>query len=88
MKIEADGREGCNAVASTTFKRRKGVEGLTWAELFAKWTSVVETLKAEGVEVVNPGHALEGALSIRYGYGLSTCRLCMVLVQMGCPSVR
>lgn len=65
MKLQADGRpEGGDGVLSTT-KQQKGIEGLTLAELSAKWSKVVETLKEDGVKVVNPDHAFEGALSIR-----------------------
>eukprot|EP00752_Nemacystus_decipiens_P017045 g15262.t1 len=65
MKFEADEREDRKAVPSTTAKQYEGVDGLTRAELCAKWTNVVDALNAEGVKVVNPDHALEGALSIR-----------------------
>lgn len=66
MKLEADGRpEGGKGVVT---KQHKGIEGLTLAELSAKWSNVVETLKGDGVKVINPDHALEGALSIRCAY--------------------
>lgn len=65
MELQADGRpEGGNGVFSTT-KQQKGIEGLTLAELSAKWSKVVETLREDRVKVVNPDHAFEGALSIR-----------------------
>lgn len=52
-------------VVLTTVEQHRRVEGLTLADLSAKWSGVVEALRGEGVNVVNPGHALEGALSIR-----------------------
>ena len=68
MTLAADGRpEGGKGVSSTT-KQQNGIEGLTLAELSAKWNNVVETLNGDGVEVINSDHALEGALSIRCAY--------------------
>lgn len=61
-----DRPEGAQGLASTRVKQHRGKEGLTLADLSATWSDVVEALKGEGVEVVNPSHALEGALSIRY----------------------
>ena len=61
-----DGPEGMKGPASTCAKQHKGVEGLTMADLSAKWRAVVEALEADGVKVTNPNHALEGALCIRY----------------------
>ena len=69
MKPEADGRpKGGKGILSTSTKQQKGIEGLTLAELRAKWSYVVETLKEDGVKVINPDHALEGALLIRCVY--------------------
>ena len=66
MKLEADGLpEGSKRLASTIPKQHVGIEGLTLAELSAKWIFVVEALKKDGVKVTNPDHALEGALLIR-----------------------
>lgn len=65
MESKVDGPEG-KEVASATGEQKKGIEGLTWAELSTKWADVVEALKGGGVNVINPGHALEGGLSIRY----------------------
>lgn len=64
MKFKADGSEGGKV------KEHKGIEGLTLAELRSKWSDVVEILAGDGVKVINPGHALEGALSIRYHWNL------------------
>lgn len=41
--------------------------GLAMADLFAKWSEVVKVLEEGGVSLASPVHALEGALSIRYG---------------------
>lgn len=65
MNLTADGRKGGKGLAGTKPGQRKGVEGLTMAELSAKWSDVVEALKGDGVQVINPDHALEGALCIR-----------------------
>lgn len=54
-----------SGVALTAVEQHTGVVGLTLAELSSKWSEVVETLREDGVDVINPGHALEGALSIR-----------------------
>jgi len=45
------------------------------AELLAKWGNVVQTLKGDKVEVVNPDHALEGALSIRCACSYGSCTI-------------
>lgn len=63
MELKADGRQRGKELPSTRFKEHKGI---TLAELSAKWSDVVQVLEADGVKVVNPGHALEGALCIRY----------------------
>ena len=66
MVLEADGRqEGGDRLAWTSPKQPLGKEGITLPELSAKWTFVVEALEKDGVKVINPDHALEGALSIR-----------------------
>ncbi|CAN0242742.1 unnamed protein product, partial [Ectocarpus sp. 8 AP-2014] len=39
--------------------------GLTRADLSTKWNDVVAALEGDGVSIVNPDHALEGALLIR-----------------------
>lgn len=71
MKLEAGepeggkGGKGGTGTASTRLKPRKGIEGITMAELSSKWSGVVEALKGDGVKVINPDHALEGALCIR-----------------------
>eukprot|EP00752_Nemacystus_decipiens_P012983 g11487.t3 len=62
MELRADGQEGGKELGSTRVKEHKGI---TLAELSAKWNDVVELLERDGVNVVNPDHALEGALSIR-----------------------
>ena len=66
MKLAVDGREGMEGLASTCFKQHEGIEGLTMADLSAKWRAVVEALEGDRVKVTNPDHALEGALCIRY----------------------
>lgn len=63
MEAKADGRTGGKELASTRVKEHKGI---TMADLSAKWSDAVEALERDEVNVVNPGHALEGALSIRY----------------------
>lgn len=63
--LKAEGLESGKRTPSTIVEQHRGVEGLTLADLSAKWRSVVKALKGNGVHVVNPGHALEGALSIR-----------------------
>ena len=67
MELEA-GRQPTRGevISSTTAKEHEGIEGLTWAELSAKWSEVVQALEEGRVTVVNPDHALEGALLIRY----------------------
>ena len=91
MKLKVARPEGRKGAASTTSaKHRKGVEGITVAELTAKWGDVVEALEEDGVEVTNPGHALEGALSVRYAefvswhvhLPLSTCCTCFHKCRM------
>lgn len=59
-----EGPDGGKRNASTT-KKHKGVEGLAVADLSAKWNIVVEALETCGVKIINPNHALEGALTIR-----------------------
>ncbi|CAN0097652.1 unnamed protein product [Ectocarpus sp. 12 AP-2014] len=49
--------------------QHKGIGGLTLADLYAKWDDIVATLKEYGVTVINPYHALEGALLIREHQG-------------------
>lgn len=65
IKTKVDGPEGGKELGSRTAKQRKGIEGLTMAELSAKWSDVVEALEGVGVKITNPDHALEGALCIR-----------------------
>lgn len=40
-------------------------QGITLGELSAKWLETVHELASRDVAVINPEHALEGALSIR-----------------------
>lgn len=63
--LMAEGPDGGKRIASTRVKQHKGVEGLTLADLSAKWNGVVEALETCDVTIINPDHALEGALSIR-----------------------
>eukprot|EP00752_Nemacystus_decipiens_P008335 g7449.t1 len=65
MDLAVDGREGMEGLASTFGKQHKGIEGVTRADLSAKWRDVVKTLEGDGMKVTNPDHALEGALCIR-----------------------
>ena len=75
MELEAGRRPTRGeVVSSTTSKEHEGIEGLTWAELSAKWSEVVQALEQDRVTVVNPDHALEGALLIRYDEPLSGLR--------------
>lgn len=67
MELKAEEPEGGKRTSSTASKQHKGIEGITRVELSAKWDGVVNALKRGGVNVTNPDHALEGALSIRYG---------------------
>lgn len=53
-------------VPSTPIKQVEGMKGIAWKELSARWNVVVDVLKRDGVTVINPDHALEGALTIRY----------------------
>lgn len=43
--------------------------GITVEELNVRWKAAVVDLSKKGINVTNPGSALEGALSIRYGFG-------------------
>lgn len=61
----AEGPDSGKRFASTRVKQHKGVEGLTLADLSARWNDVVEALETSNVKIINPDHALEGALSIR-----------------------
>ena len=77
MQLEANRRPECGErVAPATTKQ---LQGLTLTELSAKWSEVVQALKEDGVTVINPGHALEGALLIRCAesFGMRTYR-CLV----------
>lgn len=68
MNSKVDGPQDSKEAASTAGSRqRKGIEGLTLAELLAQWKGVVHALENDGVSVTNPAHAMEGALSIRCG---------------------
>lgn len=77
--LAADGPEGGKALISSGAKQHKGVEGLTMAELSAKWSDVVEALDGEGVKVTNPEHAMEGALCLRYAelHSMGYARWCL-----------
>lgn len=61
MKLKAHGSAGGKRVAAIA----KQHKGLSLAELSAQWTGVVKALRADGVTIINPDHALEGALLIR-----------------------
>lgn len=67
MDLEADRRPaGDEGIVVLSPKQHEGIEGIKWAELSAKWKGVVQALQEQRVTVVNPDHALEGALSIRH----------------------
>lgn len=67
MDVEADWRPARDeGIAARSTQQHDGIEGITWADLSAKWIGVVQALKEDGVPVMNPDHALEGALSIRH----------------------
>eukprot|EP00752_Nemacystus_decipiens_P001249 g1247.t2 len=51
--------------AETEKRRRDAYQGITLDELSAKWLEMVSELAKKKVTVINPEHALEGALSIR-----------------------
>ncbi|CAM9778336.1 unnamed protein product, partial [Ectocarpus sp. 8 AP-2014] len=63
--VASDGSNVGKGVFPTVHERNPGVEGLTRADLSTKWNEVVEALEGDGVSIVNPDHALEGALLIR-----------------------
>ena len=63
--LVAEGPDDGKRIASTRVQQLKGVEGLTFVDLFAIWNGVVEALETYDVKIINPDHALEGALSIR-----------------------
>ncbi|CAN0350489.1 unnamed protein product [Ectocarpus sp. 6 AP-2014] len=66
MDVEVDGRPARDEEsAATSTQQHDGIEGITWADLSANWKGVVQALEEDGVTVMNPDHALEGALSIR-----------------------
>ena len=67
MRLRPNEHEGDQRLTSARLKQRKGIEGLTFAELSRKWRDVVKALQGDGVKIINPDHALEGALCIRYG---------------------
>lgn len=64
MKREPDRPKGKD-LALIRAKHGKGIEGITMAELSATWSGVVEALEGDELKVINPAHALEGALCIR-----------------------
>lgn len=54
-------------------------EGITMEELNARWTAVVVDLLKEGINVTNPDHAMEGALSIRYDVALTAVEIQIII---------
>ena len=65
---DADGGNG----AETAQPEPVEYQGITVEELSAKWKETVRELAKREITATNPEHALEGALSIRYGH---TCAL-------------
>ncbi|CAN0351296.1 unnamed protein product, partial [Laminaria digitata] len=67
-----DGRDSVEAVVHRSAKTDRGVasttepvRGITVEELNVRWKAAVDQLSTKGINVMNPDHALEGALSIR-----------------------
>eukprot|EP00903_Cladosiphon_okamuranus_P006370 g6237.t1 len=69
MMFKEEEPKGGSRNTSTPIKRYRGTAGITQLELWAKWDGVIGALKRKGVTLTNPGHALEGALSIREHQG-------------------
>ncbi|CAN0315441.1 unnamed protein product [Ectocarpus sp. 6 AP-2014] len=63
--LASGGPNGAAEVVPAVYERNQGVGGLTRADLSTKWNDVVAALEEDGVSIVNPDHALEGALLIR-----------------------
>ncbi|CAM9557239.1 unnamed protein product, partial [Ectocarpus sp. 12 AP-2014] len=63
--VASDGSNIGKGLFPPVHERNPGVEGLTRADLSTKWNEVVAALERDGVSIVNPDHALEGALLIR-----------------------
>ena len=59
--------DGGNKRAETAEPEPVEYHGITVEELSAKWKETVQELGKREVSVTNEEHALEGALSIRYG---------------------
>ncbi|CAM9180095.1 unnamed protein product, partial [Ectocarpus fasciculatus] len=57
--------EGATEVVHAVYQNNQGVAGLTRADLSTKWNDVITALEGDGISIVNPDHALEGALLIR-----------------------
>lgn len=47
-------------------RKAEPFKGITVKELNVRWEAAVVDLAKKGIDVMNLGHALEGALSIRY----------------------
>ena len=83
MNLAVGGPECMERLAPTCIEQHKAIEGLTMADLSAKWRAVVEALEGYGVTVTNPDHALEGALCIRYAeFRSSVCVQRLTVVYM------
>ncbi|CAN0315933.1 unnamed protein product [Ectocarpus sp. 6 AP-2014] len=63
--LASGGPKSATEVVPAVYQRNQGVGGLTRADLSTKWNEVVAALEGDGVSVVKPDHALEGALLIR-----------------------
>lgn len=48
-------------------RNAEAFRGITVEELNEKWNAAVLELRKKEIMITNPDHALEGALSIRYG---------------------
>lgn len=47
-------------------RKTEQFKGITVEDLKVRWKAVVVGLSSNGINITNPDHALEGALSIRY----------------------
>ncbi|CAM9686810.1 unnamed protein product [Ectocarpus fasciculatus] len=63
--LASGGPKGATEVVPAVYQSNQGVGGLTRADLSTKWNDIVAALAGDGVSIVNPDDALEGALLIR-----------------------
>lgn len=83
MEVKANGTEGGKGAtwakeAPKKAQQRKGIKGLPFEKLSAKWNEVVNSLKNHGVTITNALHALKGSLSIRYAAPHSERTVCFL----------